>query len=161
VNEFNPNVKVIAVEIALPAVTKAAIGIIPADAPVAPKGPRVSVEGYGYESLPLSADDPHNIETARQHRDGIDSFCSLLEWRLSNSAHWDSAKEHGYQERRQEEIKFWRAFLTPTENCSVANMRKRVQKIWGWPIAYGRRWSATTIATAITELELKDVLEAA
>jgi hypothetical protein len=59
VNEFNPNVKVIAVEIALPAVTKAAIGIIPADAPVAPKSPITigslktkdspeSAEGYGY-----------------------------------------------------------------------------------------------------------------
>jgi hypothetical protein len=158
VNDFNPNATVESVSVET--APKASIGIVVADAPAAPKAPAVSPEGYGYQSLPLSPDDPHNVETARQHRDGIDGFCSLLEWRLSNGAHWNSTHELEYQARRQKEIAFWRAFLTPNENFPAASMRRRLRELWSWPIKYGRRWSATTIATAITELELTEFLAA-
>jgi hypothetical protein len=151
--DFNPSAKAELVE----AAPKASLAL---GQPAAPKAPSLSAEGYGYAGIMIPGDDAHSMETALRHRDGIDGFCNLLEWRMTNTAHWDAAKERGYQERRQEEITFWHAFLTPNGYFSEARQKRALKSIWTWPTAYGRRWSATTIETAVRELELKEFLAA-
>jgi hypothetical protein len=161
VNEFNPNAKIesVAVETSPVVAPKTSIGIAVADAPAVPKHSTISVEGYGYESLPLPANDAHNMETALQHRDGIDSFCGWVEWRMTNTAHWNSTHELEYQARRQKEIEFWKKFMTPDERFSEVCLKRMLKSIWTFPIKCGRSWSFTTISTAVSELELKEFLQ--